>query len=105
MVGRSHYLERVGKLMEGVVGKTKTLGGKKEDTDLSLGTLLSDFVGVVEHLFPDPKEGPSLVVRTSQHRLADSLRRQDSCLVTRWVQRRYFPLRRYSSRKAILFPE
>lgn len=43
-------------------GKTKTLGGKKEDTDLSLGTLLSDFVGVVEHLFPDPKEGPSLVL-------------------------------------------
>ena len=47
-----------------VVGKTRTEGGKKEDTDLSLATLLSDFLGVIEHLFRIPKEAPSLLVRS-----------------------------------------
>ncbi|ORY28140.1 putative structural constituent of ribosome [Naematelia encephala] len=43
-------------------GKTRTEGPKEKDTDLSLPTLLNDFMGVLQHLFPDPKESPSLVL-------------------------------------------
>ncbi|WWD19517.1 hypothetical protein CI109_103978 [Kwoniella shandongensis] len=43
-------------------GKTKTEGGKEVERDLSLPTLLADFLGLVEHLFPEPKDAPSFVL-------------------------------------------
>ena len=45
-------------------GKTRTDGSHTRAADLSLGTLLSDMLGVVTHIFPDPKESPSFVVRS-----------------------------------------
>jgi protein phosphatase methylesterase 1 len=44
-------------------GKTRTEGPHSKATDLSLATLLSDMMGVITHIFPDPKESPSFVVR------------------------------------------
>jgi len=43
-------------------GKTRTDGSQARATDLSLATLLSDMMGVLTHVFPDPKESPSFVV-------------------------------------------
>ncbi|OCF40785.1 protein phosphatase methylesterase 1 [Kwoniella heveanensis CBS 569] len=43
-------------------GKTQTEGSLAVERDLSLPTLLSDFLGLVEHMFPDPKAAPSLVL-------------------------------------------
>ncbi|KAK8853103.1 hypothetical protein IAR55_003804 [Kwoniella newhampshirensis] len=43
-------------------GKTKSEGGKVVERDLSLPTLLSDFLGLIEHMFPEPKEAPSFVL-------------------------------------------
>jgi protein phosphatase methylesterase 1 len=45
------------------IGKTRTDGPHSQATDLSLATLLSDMMGVITHIFPDPKESPSFVVR------------------------------------------
>jgi len=45
------------------IGKTRTDGSHARATDLSLATLLSDMMGVMTHIFPDPKESPSFVVR------------------------------------------
>lgn len=45
------------------VGKTMS-AGKKEDTDLALEMLLADFLGILEHLFPDVRTAPSLLVGT-----------------------------------------
>lgn len=42
-------------------GKTK-VEPKENEKDLSLPTLLADFVGVIEQVFPDPK-AVSLIVR------------------------------------------
>ena len=51
-------------------GKTRTDGSHARATDLSLATLLSDMMDVMTHIFPDPKESPSFVVRsTTQARL------------------------------------
>ena len=46
-----------------VEGRTRKSEGQDELPDLSLATLLSDFLQVVEHLFPNPKDAPSFVVR------------------------------------------
>ncbi|WWC91573.1 uncharacterized protein L201_006519 [Kwoniella dendrophila CBS 6074] len=43
-------------------GKTKTSGSPELEKDLSSPTLLSDFLGLVEHIFPDSKESPSLLL-------------------------------------------
>ncbi|WVR00357.1 hypothetical protein IAU59_007500 [Kwoniella sp. CBS 9459] len=43
-------------------GKTKTQGSSEVERDLSLPTLLSDLLGLIEHMFPDPKHFPSLVL-------------------------------------------
>ncbi|KAK1922072.1 putative structural constituent of ribosome [Papiliotrema laurentii] len=43
-------------------GKTTSEGGKSRDTDLSLDTLLSDFLGVITHMYPDPSTAPSLLL-------------------------------------------
>lgn len=43
-------------------GKTRTDGSHARATDLSLATLVSDMMGVMTHIFPDPKESPSFVV-------------------------------------------
>lgn len=44
-----------------VPGKTKAQT-KSEETTLTLENLLADLMGILEHLFPDPKDAPSLVV-------------------------------------------
>ncbi|WWC71875.1 uncharacterized protein I206_105834 [Kwoniella pini CBS 10737] len=41
-------------------GKTKT--STSSETDLSLPTLLNDLLGLIEHIFPNPKESPSLLL-------------------------------------------
>lgn len=51
---------RMSKLMG--TGKTRTDGTYARATDLSLATLVSDMMGVMTHIFPDPKESPSFVV-------------------------------------------
>lgn len=43
-------------------GKTRVDGPPHRNTDLSLKTLIEDFVGIIEHLFPDSKTAPSLLV-------------------------------------------
>jgi protein phosphatase methylesterase 1 len=45
------------------IGKTRSEGGKAKDADLSLPTLLADFLGIINHIWPEPKESPSLLVR------------------------------------------
>lgn len=47
------------------LGKTKSQNGKARDTDLSLSTLLSDLLGLIQHLYPDPDSSPSFVVSPS----------------------------------------
>ncbi|GFZ48458.1 Protein phosphatase methylesterase 1 [Saitozyma sp. JCM 24511] len=42
-------------------GKTKSQT-KSEETTLTLEKLLEDLMGILEHLFPDPKDAPSLVL-------------------------------------------
>ncbi|WVW86010.1 hypothetical protein I302_108048 [Kwoniella bestiolae CBS 10118] len=43
-------------------GKTKTAGSSSSERDLSLPTLLDDFTGLIQHIFPDSKESPSLIL-------------------------------------------
>ncbi|WVR07798.1 hypothetical protein IAU60_004841 [Kwoniella sp. DSM 27419] len=43
-------------------GRTKTTGGLDVERDLSLATLSTDFLGLIQHLFPDPKTAPSFVL-------------------------------------------
>lgn len=45
-----------------LTGKTSTRDPKLE-LDLSHDTLLSDFMALIEMVFPNPKESPSLIVR------------------------------------------
>lgn len=45
-----------------IVGKTRVEGPPERSKDLSLETLTNDLVGIVEHMFPDPKASPSLLV-------------------------------------------
>jgi hypothetical protein len=47
------------------IGRTWTEISSSRETDLSLSTLLGDMLGVVQHMFPDPKESPSFVVSQS----------------------------------------
>jgi hypothetical protein len=44
-----------------VPGRTRNQT-KSEETTLTLENLLDDLMGILEHLFPDPKDAPSLVV-------------------------------------------
>jgi len=50
---------------ESAGGKTRTSGSKEVEAVMSGSNLLSDFLDVVQHLFPDPKEAPPLLVNTS----------------------------------------
>ncbi|WVF73184.1 hypothetical protein IAT40_008003 [Kwoniella sp. CBS 6097] len=43
-------------------GKTQTEGSVNHERDLSLPTLLSDFLSLIEHMFPDPKQSPTLML-------------------------------------------
>lgn len=44
-----------------LLGKTRTTPPEAEH-DLSLSNLKSDLIGIVQHMFPDPKEAPALLV-------------------------------------------
>lgn len=55
------------------IGKTKS-PGKREDTDLALEVLLADFIGILEHLFPDVQAAPSLLVSQARPQSAPSPR-------------------------------
>lgn len=44
-------------------GKTTVEGSHAVETDMSLPTLLADFLAVIQHLFPDPASAPALLVR------------------------------------------
>lgn len=69
-------------------GKTRVTGQERLGADLSLEVLVSDFVAVVRHVFPDPRASPSFLVSlatravlsdtaawTLDGRCADSFRR------------------------------
>jgi hypothetical protein len=47
------------------IGRTRTDGPRASEMDLSLKVLLADMIGVVRHMFPDPKESPSFLVRSA----------------------------------------
>lgn len=70
--GKHHSRERPkvgpGYTDVGSTGKTRTDGTHEQETDLSLPTLLSDCMGVVRHMYPDPKESPAFVVGFSETR-------------------------------------
>lgn len=38
-------------------------GPPEAERDMSLSTLLADFMAIIEHLWDDPKTAPALVVR------------------------------------------
>ncbi|OCF61135.1 protein phosphatase methylesterase 1 [Kwoniella mangroviensis CBS 10435] len=43
-------------------GKTSTAGPSSSEQDLSLPTLQNDFLALIQHIFPDAKESPSLIL-------------------------------------------
>ncbi|WVQ67143.1 uncharacterized protein L199_005338 [Kwoniella botswanensis] len=43
-------------------GRTKTAGSSSSEQDLSLPTLHNDLLGLIQHIFPDAKESPSLIL-------------------------------------------
>jgi hypothetical protein len=53
------------------IGRTWTEISSSRETDLSLSTLLGDMLGVVQHMFPDPKESPSFVVSSHMRTVLD----------------------------------
>ncbi|KAK4684656.1 protein phosphatase methylesterase 1, partial [Tremellales sp. Uapishka_1] len=43
-------------------GKTSTAGPREADSNLSLSTLLSDLLSILQHMFPDPKTAPCFIL-------------------------------------------
>ena len=60
---------------------------------------MADFIGIIEHMFPDPKAAPSLLVGVRQ--VTESL--PASFLVTRWVRLLFSRHLPFSRRRGILF--
>ena len=77
------------------IGKTRSEGGQERDRDLSLSTLLSDLLGIIRHLFPDPTQAPSFLVRVSSTYHADS-----SFLVIPWEPHQSYQHRQFFNKKA-----